>query len=59
MRPDATDLLIQSMREELERIRSLSPEEARRDARENLHRIGLVDEHGNITERYQGAFVRV
>ena len=59
MRPDAIDIALQTIREERERFRNLSPEEARREARENLQEIGLLDATGNITERYQGTFVRV
>ena len=59
MRPDFNDIVIQGLRDEIERFRALPPEEARREAREDLQSIGVLDEDGNITERYQGVFVRV
>ena len=50
-------MIIQGLRDELERIQNLSPEEAQEDARQNLQAIGVLDQDGNVIQHYQGVFV--
>ncbi|MBR1634358.1 MAG: hypothetical protein IJ682_04750 [Lachnospiraceae bacterium] len=50
-------MIIHGMRNELDRIRSLPPDEAREDARNNLQAIGVIDQDGNVAEVYSGVFV--
>jgi len=46
------DLLCKIMRRDIERIKSLPADEAKKEARETLMVAGIVDENGELTEPY-------
>ena len=55
---EQTKTLIQIMRNDLERLKSMPADEAKEQGLKNLQAIGILDKDGNVTEGYRGAFVR-
>lgn len=51
-------LLIQAIDDDINYMETLPEEEAREVSRRRLQSIGVLDQEGNITDRYTGAFVR-
>lgn len=47
------NLYIRKIRDYIEKFKSLPPEEARILAMKNLIESGIIDESGNLTERYK------
>lgn len=50
-------LLAQIMKEDLDRIRKMPPDERKAYCRESLQSIGILDQDGNVAEGYRRAFV--
>lgn len=59
MRPsEQTQIIIQSMRDYINRLEQMSAEERQNTARQSLQEIGVLDQNGEITQPYEGVFVR-
>lgn len=43
----------QGMKEYLYQLKRMSPEEAKAEAKESLFNSGIIDEQGNLAERYR------
>ena len=46
------NILAEFLSQEIERLRKMPEEEARKEAFKNLHSAGIIDENGNYTESY-------
>ena len=49
---DQADTISAVLRGEIERLKSLPPEEAKTEARKGLMKVGIVDKDGNFTAPY-------
>ena len=59
MRPsEQTQIIIQSMRDYINRLEQMSAEERQNTARQSLQEIGVLDQNGEITQPYEGVFIR-
>ena len=54
---EQTKVLIQIMKEDLERIRRMPANERKDYCRKSLQSIGILDADGNVTKGYRRAFV--
>jgi len=50
---DQMDAISAAFQREIDELESLPPEEAKKKAKENLVKIGLIDDDGNLTEPYR------
>ena len=55
---EQTKVIIQAMKDDIERRRTMSPDEKRKIAKHNLQAIGVLDQEGNVIDNYKGVFVR-
>ena len=55
---EQSKLLIQIMKDDLEKLRTMPAEEARVKGFKNLQAIGILDQDGNVTEGYRRTFIK-
>ena len=49
---DQMDIIASILKNEIQKLDSLSPEEAQKEAHRGLMKVGIIDENGNYTAPY-------